>query len=79
MNPPPTWKKVLAFILDLFGTFFLFGFGIAAATGGLTDDGFKLNGGPAFLVLAMITAYFILMNKFLGGTLGKRIFGIAKK
>jgi uncharacterized RDD family membrane protein YckC len=75
----PTWKKVLAFIVDLLVSFLVLGYLVAAMTGGLTSDGFSLEGGPAFLVFALVVLYFVLMNKFVGGTLGKMLFGIKKK
>ena len=75
----PTWKKVLAFIVDLIGSFLVLGYLVAAMTGGLTDGGFSLEGGPAFLVIVLVVLYFVLMNKFAGGTLGKMLFGISKK
>lgn len=75
----PMWKRVLAFILDLLGSFILFGWIIAKFTGETTQEGFNLTGGSAFLLFALVIAYFVIFNKFLGGTIGKRIFGIAKK
>jgi len=75
----PMWKRILAFILDLVGSFILFGWIIAKFTGETTEGGFALTGGSAFLLFALVIAYFVIFNKFLGGTIGKRIFGIAKK
>jgi len=75
----PTWKKVIAFIIDLIVSFLVFGYLVAAMTGGLTDGGFSLEGGPAFLVIILVVLYFVLMNKFAGGTLAKMLFGISKK
>ncbi|MBS0629002.1 MAG: RDD family protein [Verrucomicrobia bacterium] len=74
----PMWKRVLAFILDLLGSFVLFGWIIAKFTGETTEEGFYLTGGSAFLLFALVIAYFVIFNKFLGGTIGKRIFGIHK-
>lgn len=75
----PMWKRILAFLLDLIGSFILFGWIIAKFTGETTEEGFNLTGGSAFLLFALVIAYFVIFNKFLGGTIGKRIFGIAKK
>lgn len=77
--PAPMWKRILAFILDLVGSFLLFGFIIAYFTGEKTEEGFNLTGGSAFLLFALVIAYFVIMNKWAGGTIGKRIFGIAQK
>lgn len=70
------FKKALAFFIDLVGSYFIFGYIIAAATGSTTEGGFELNGTPAFLLFAAIFAYFVIMNKKYGGTLGKKMFGI---
>ena len=45
-------------------------------TGDTTAGGFELNGGPALLLFVLVIAYFVVMNKWLGGTLFKRLFGI---
>lgn len=72
---PATWRIVLAAILDFLTAFFGLGFLVAALTGGMTENGFQLNGWPALLVFALIVAYFIVFNKFLGGTIWKWILG----
>lgn len=72
-NFVPTWRIVLAFILDLITAFLVFGFLVAFLTGGLTDDGFQLSGFPAFLLFAVIIAYFFLAKRLLGGRLWERI------
>jgi len=75
----PTWKKVLAFIVDFLISFFVLGYLVAAMTGGLTSNGFSLQGGPAFLVIILIVLYFVVMKKFVGRTLGMMLFGIKKQ
>jgi DMSO reductase anchor subunit len=72
----PTWKKVVAAILDFFTVFFAGGFVIANVTGDTTEGGFNLEGAPALVLFALIIAYFVVCNKFLGGTLWQRVFGI---
>lgn len=72
---PATWRIVLAAILDFLTAFFGLGFLVAAMTGGLTESGFNLDGWPALLLFALIVAYFIVFNKFLGGTIWKWILG----
>ncbi len=76
-NVAPTWKVVLAAILDFLTIFFVGGSIIAWATGSLTQDGFKLNGAPALLLFALIVAYFVAGKRAFGGTIWRRIFGIA--
>ena len=73
---PATWRIVVAAILDFLLVFFGAGYVIARLTGNTTADGFELNGGPALLLFALVIAYFVVMNKWLGGTLFKRLFGI---
>lgn len=61
---PPTWKIVLAFVLDLITSFFVLGFVVAWLTGDLTEGGFQLNGLPALILFALIIAYFWLNSRF---------------
>lgn len=68
-----TWRVVLAFILDFLTSFIVFGYIVATLFGGATDAGFKLEGAPALLLFAAVIAYFILLNRFLGGTIWKHI------
>lgn len=70
---PSTCRIILAFILDFFTAFFVFGYLVASLTGGVTEDGFKLQGMPAFISFALMVAYFVVFNRFLGGTIWKRI------
>jgi len=70
---PATWRIVLAAIFDFLTAFFVLGYTVASIFGGKTEDGFKLDGMPALLLFALIVAYFIVFNRFLGGTIWKRI------
>ncbi len=70
---PATWRIVLAAILDFFTIFWASGFLVASIFGGRTDAGFALDGWRALLCFALIVAYFVVFNKFLGGTIWKRI------
>jgi hypothetical protein len=70
---PAAWRTVLASILDVVTAFFGFGYLVATLTGGITETGFSLDGGPALLLFALIIAYFVVANKFLGGTIWKHI------
>lgn len=70
---PATWRIVLAAIFDFLTAFFVLGYIVASIFGGKTEDGFKLDGMPALLLFALIVAYFIVFNRFLGGTIWKRI------
>lgn len=71
----PSWKIVLAFVLDLITSFFVFGYLIGLATGNTVDGGFELNGLPALLLFALVIAYFVGLGKFGGGTIWQRILG----
>ena len=70
---PAIWRIVLAAFLDILTAFFGLGYIVAMLTGGLTEKGFSLEGGPALLLFAAIIAYFVVFNRFLGGTIWKRI------
>lgn len=70
---PATWRIVLAAILDFITAFAVLGFVVAYFSGGLTANGFELSGVPALIMFALIVAYFVVFNKYLGGTIWKRI------
>ena len=73
VKPAATGRKVLAAILDFFTIFFVLGYTIAKLTGNVTNDGFKLEGMPAFVMFALIIIYFVAGTKYLGGTIWQRI------
>lgn len=75
----PIWRRVVAAILDALTAFFVFGYLVGAATGGLTEGGFKLEGGPALLLFAFVVAYFFIGRRFLGGTLWQYILGVRRR
>lgn len=70
---PATWRVVIAFILDLIFSFFIFGFIIASITGDTTEGGFELNGLPAIILFALVIAYMVGMPR-IGGRLFQRLF-----
>lgn len=70
----PTWKKVIAAILDFFTVFLIGGFVIAKLTGGETEGGFELKGLPAIVLFALVIAYFAVGYRYAGGTIWQRIF-----
>ncbi|UVC08716.1 hypothetical protein IHQ71_26915 [Rhizobium sp. TH2] len=76
---PATWRLVLAAILDFITAFFVLGFLVAWATGGLTGTGFSLTGVPAAVCFLLIIAYFVVFNKYLGGTIWRWILGARKR
>lgn len=73
-----SWRIILAFILDLVTSFLVLGYLIGIVFGGATDTGFSLQGGPALLLLVAIVAYFLIFNRFLGGTIWKRMLGAVR-
>jgi DMSO reductase anchor subunit len=72
-KPIATWRRITAIILDFITVFFGGGYAIGALTGSLTADGFKLEGMPALLLLALTVIYFVAGNKYLGGTIWQRV------
>jgi len=71
-DAPATWRIVLAAILDFFTAFGILGYLVARFTGNLTETGFSLSGGPAWLLFALIAVYFVA-GRYLGGTIWQRI------
>lgn len=74
-KPAGTWRKVFAAILDFIFIFWAGGYAIGKVTGGLTEGGFSLSGGPAILLFAVIILYFVIFRRYLGGTLFQRLLG----
>ena len=74
-KPVSTWRKVVAAILDFIFVLFVGGYAIGYLTGNLSDEGFNLQGGPAFILFAIIILYFVLFTRYLGGTLFQRLLG----
>jgi hypothetical protein len=74
-KPVATWRKVIAAILDFIFIFAGGGYVIAAVTGNTTEQGFSLNGGPAFVLFAIVILYFVIFRRYLGGTLFQRLLG----
>ncbi|MBX8824894.1 hypothetical protein [Ochrobactrum sp. SFR4] len=70
---PATWRIVTAAILDFFTAFWVIGYAVALVSGGITENGFQLNGWPALLCFGLIIAYFILFNRFFKGTIWKHL------
>ena len=68
-------RRAVAIIIDSI-LLFVVGYVIAAATGGTTAGGFELQGGPAFLMLAIGLAYYIVLEALHGATIGKRVMKI---
>ena len=67
--------RFVALIVDgiIFG---ILGYLLAAVTGGTSATGFQLEGGPAFLYFLLILLYYVLMEAFMGGTVGKLALGM---
>lgn len=68
-------RRAVAILIDSV-LLFIVGYAIAYATGRTTSEGFNIQGGPAFLWLAIVLAYYIVMEKMWGATLGKRAMGL---
>jgi hypothetical protein len=77
-TPAPTWKRVLAPILDFLTVFFGGGMVIGLATGMTAPGGFNLQGWPAIVLFALIVAYFYVGRRVAGGTLWDRFLGVAR-
>lgn len=77
-----TWKVVLGFLFDIIVSLYVFGGFIAFLTGELDAESsslsFDLKGIPALITFALIFSYFLIMNRFLNGTFGKKIFNVRR-
>lgn len=73
----PTWKIILSFIIDFALTLFIFGYSIAWFLNEIKDGAFNLKGIPALILFSLVFAYFMVMNRCFGGTIGKKILGIS--
>ena len=67
--------RFVAIIIDAV-IFFILSYLIALVTGGTTAGGFELTGAPAFLSFILYMLYFILMEAYRGGTVGKLALGM---
>jgi len=67
--------RFVAVLIDSI-VFFILGYLIAALTGGTTAGGFVLEGAPFFFFTLICFLYYILLEAFMGGTLGKLLIGI---
>ncbi|WP_439572330.1 RDD family protein [Phreatobacter sp.] len=72
-----TWRVVVAYLIDIFGGFLVFGYVIGLIFGGATDKGFSLQGWRAILLFVVLAAYVIGANRYIGGTIGKRIMRVS--
>lgn len=70
MEPVGVGRRAVAVIIDsiLLG---IVGYLISMVTGSTTADGFNLSGGPALLLFLIAMAYYAVMEKTSGATLGK--------
>ena len=70
MEPVGVGRRAVAIIIDsiLLG---IVAYLVASVTGGTTAEGFQLSGAPAFLVFLVAMAYYVVMEKTSGATLGK--------
>src|SRR5262249_55380785 len=68
-------RRAFAPILDFLMIFFGAGYAISYAIGAGRPDGFSLQGGPAFICIAIVVLYFVLGHWF-GGTLWQRILRV---
>lgn len=64
-------RRAVAIIIDSI-LLFIVGYVIAFATGGTTQDGYNLMGGPAFLLIGIGLGYYMVMEAMWGATLGKK-------
>ena len=67
--------RAIASIVDMI-VLGIVGYVVALETGGMTDDGFQLSGGPFFLVMLIWLVYYVVLEALWGGTIGKMLTGL---
>ena len=76
LTNPPLLVRIVAFFIDLVIAF-VFAVVLTSVTlGQRTSSGFIVAGWRAGVLLALVFLYFFILNKYLGGTLAKRLFRI---
>ncbi len=68
-------RRAVAILIDTV-LLSIVGYVIALFTGGTTQDGFNIQGGPAFLLFFIALVYYVVMEKTSGATLGKKAMGL---
>jgi uncharacterized RDD family membrane protein YckC len=68
-------RRAVAIIIDII-VLGIVGWILAMLTGQTSPEGFNLVGGPAFLWFFIGLAYYVVMEKVSGGTLGKMALGL---
>lgn len=68
-------RRAVAIIIDSI-LLFIVGYALAAMTGRTTSEGFHMEGGPAFLFFGVALAYYVVLEKSWGATLGKKAMGL---
>jgi uncharacterized RDD family membrane protein YckC len=67
--------RAVAVIIDTI-VLLIVGYAIALATGDTTAAGFRIEGAPAFLWIAIGIGYYVVLEAQSGATLGKRAMGL---
>lgn len=75
MQPVGVGRRAVAVIIDSI-LLFIVGYVIAAMTGGTTRAGFEITGAPAFIWFGIALAYYVVMEKTSGATVGKRVMNL---
>jgi hypothetical protein len=80
MHRVPNWRIVLAALLDFSTVNFAAGFLIASFWGttaaGPGTARFSLTGAPALIALGIVICYFLIFNRYAGGTIWKHILRV---
>ena len=75
MEPVGVGRRAVAVIIDSI-LLMIVAWAVALLTGGTTEAGFNLQGAPFFIVMVISFAYYIVMEKTSGATLGKMAMGL---
>src|SRR5688572_3859917 len=75
MEPVGVGRRAVAVIIDSI-LLMIVAWAVALLTGGTTEAGFNIQGAPFFIVMVISFAYYIVMEKTSGATLGKMAMGL---
>ena len=68
-------RRAVAVIIDGI-LLMIVGWALSMVMGGATSTGFNLGGAPALVFFLIAFAYFVVMEKTQGATLGKKLMGL---
>jgi len=72
-------RSFVAFTIDFFISFIVFSFIVSIITHKKGSAGLSIAGNGAYAVFVLMYAYFFIFDKYLHGTIGKRLIVFPRK